>query len=60
MKSMLAPLVLALVLQAPAAEAQIPPTEQIMQEAARISSQATSPFAKSLLAGFGCLPPPGP
>jgi hypothetical protein len=54
-------LAFALLLQAPAAEAPpIPPTEQMMQEAAAIRSQATSAFAKELLAGYGCLQPVTP
>lgn len=58
MNTWLGPVALALLLQTPAAEPlKIPPTEQIMQEAAAISPQATSPVAKLLLAGFGCLPP---
>ena len=54
-------LALALMLQKPAAEApQVPPTEQMMQEAARMTEHAQSPFARSLLKGFGCLRPAGP
>jgi 2-polyprenyl-3-methyl-5-hydroxy-6-metoxy-1,4-benzoquinol methylase len=51
-------LALALLLQTPAADApKIPPTEQMMQEAAAIRGQTSSAFAQSLLAGFGCLQP---
>jgi SAM-dependent methyltransferase len=51
-------LTLALLLQTPAADApQVPPTEQMMQEAAVMAEQVSSPFAKSLLGGFGCLRP---
>lgn len=58
MNSLFGPVVLALLLQAPAKEPPaIPPTEQILQEAAAISPRATTPAAKSLLAGFGCLQP---
>ena len=50
-------LTLALLLQTPApTEAQQPPTEVILQDAAAVADQAPSSFAKSLLAGFGCLP----
>lgn len=58
MSLLIAPVVVALLLQSPATEAPpMPPTEQIMQEAAAISAQAPSSFAKSLLAGYGCLQP---
>ena len=61
MNSMLAPFALTLMLQAPAAEApKLPPTEQIMQESAQIGMHVTTPFAKSLLAGYGCLQPVRP
>jgi hypothetical protein len=50
-------LALALLLQTPAADTDGPPTELIMQHAAAIQPQASSPFAKSLLAGFGFLEP---
>jgi hypothetical protein len=58
MPSSFASLALVLLLQPPAAEApQVPPTEQMLQEAALIGPQATSSFAKQLLAGYGCLQP---
>jgi hypothetical protein len=60
MYSLLGPVAFALLLQTPAEAPKIPPTEQIMQEAAFISNQVSTPFAKSLLAGFGCLPPTKP
>jgi SAM-dependent methyltransferase len=51
-------LALALLLQTPAADTpQALPTELIMQDAAKILPQASTPFAKSLLNGFGCLQP---
>ena len=53
-------LALAVMLQTPAAEPTAPPTELIMQNAAAIQPQASSPFAKSLLAGFGFLQPHAP
>lgn len=58
MFTLLGPIALALMLQSPAKEAPaIPPTEQMMQQAAAIGAQATSSFAKSLRNGFGCLRP---
>jgi len=57
MTTLLGSLVFALALQAPAEAPPMPPTEQMMQEAARIGSEATSPLAKELLAGYGCLQP---
>jgi SAM-dependent methyltransferase len=58
MNACLAMLALAFSLQAPAPKApKIPPTEQMLQEAARMAPQATSPIARAFLAGFGCLQP---
>ena len=55
---LLGPIALAFLLQTPAAEPlKIPTTEQMMQEAAAITPQATTPFARQLLAGYGCLQP---
>jgi hypothetical protein len=51
-------LALTLLLQTPAPTApQVPPTEVMMQDASSMALQTTSSFAKSLLAGFGCLQP---
>src|SRR6267378_3975349 len=56
--ALLEALALALVLQTPPAkQEEVFPTEVMMQDAAAISPQASSAFAKSLLAGFGCLQP---
>jgi SAM-dependent methyltransferase len=61
MNSILAPLALTMLLQAPAAEApKIPSTEQIMQESAQMAGLVTTPFARGLLTGFGCLQPVRP
>jgi hypothetical protein len=57
MMSILAPIALALSLQAPAAEAPAPPTtEQMIQQASSIAPRTGSAFAKALLSGYGCLP----
>jgi len=51
-------LVLALLLQAPATGApQIPPTELMMQDAAAMAVNVSTPLARALLNGFGCLQP---
>jgi len=51
-------LALALLLQSPAPGApQIPPTETMMQNAAAISMNTSTPLARALLNGFGCLQP---
>ena len=61
MTSLLTSLAFALSLQTPTAEPPaLPPTEQVMQEAAAISGQVRSPFARALLGGFGCLPSVAP
>lgn len=56
MYALLAPVVLALALQAPAEPAAPPPTEQMHQEAAAMGALVQTPLAKSFLSGFTCLP----
>jgi hypothetical protein len=57
--ALLEALALALMLQTPSANTQeeVSATKVMMQDAAAIAPQASSAFAKSLLAGFGCLQP---
>ena len=56
MHSILAPLALSLALQATTEPAPPPPTEQMKQEAAAIGAFVQTPFAKTFLGGFACLP----
>ena len=60
MHALLGPVVFALMLQSSAQAPTIPPTEQMMQQAAAMGTQTTSSFAKSLRGGFGCLRPVAP
>jgi SAM-dependent methyltransferase len=58
MHTLLVPVALALMLQTPASKAPpMPPTEQMMQQAAALSPQITTPFGRALRGGFGCLRP---
>jgi SAM-dependent methyltransferase len=61
MTTLLGTLAFALALQAPAAEPpKTPPTEQMMQESAKYWFHTTTPFAQTVLKGYGCLQPIAP
>ena len=61
MNALIMPVAIALLLQTPAAEPlKVSTTDQMKQEAEAIGTHAPAPFAKSLLAGFGCLQTPRP